>query len=46
MEPRPTVVWLQQGIRKDEFARALIEAGIDVVQDRCMYANHERLYER
>lgn len=46
MEPRPTVVWLQQGIRKDEFARTLIEAGIDVVQDRCMYANHERLYER
>lgn len=46
MEPRPRVVWLQQGIRNDEFAQKLGEAGIDVVQDRCMYANHKRLYER
>jgi predicted CoA-binding protein len=46
MEPKPGVVWLQQGIRNDEFAQKLIEAGIDVVQDRCMYANHKRLYEQ
>lgn len=46
MEPRPSVVWLQQGIRNDEFTQKLTEAGIDVVQDRCMYANHKRLYER
>jgi predicted CoA-binding protein len=46
MEPKPGAVWLQQGIRNDEFARKLTEAGIDVVQDRCMYANHKRLYEQ
>lgn len=43
MDPLPKVVWLQQGIRHDEVAAALIEAGIDVVQDRCMLADHQRL---
>jgi uncharacterized protein len=33
---KPRVVWLQQGIRDDAFARKLTEAGIDVVQDRCL----------
>lgn len=33
---RPKVVWLQSGIRHDEAARRLTEAGIDVVQDRCL----------
>lgn len=46
MNPRPGVVWLQRGIRNDEVAQELTEAGIDVVQDRCMYANHRRLYDR
>ena len=38
---RPAVVWLQSGIRHDEAAHRLAEAGIDVVQDRCLgvYAN-------
>jgi hypothetical protein len=40
MQPRPRVVWLQSGIRNDAFARALIAAGIDVVQDRCTLAEH------
>jgi predicted CoA-binding protein len=43
MDPLPKVVWFQQGIRNDEVAAALIEAGIDVVQDRCMLADHQRL---
>jgi uncharacterized protein len=43
MRPRPRVVWLQSGIRNDEVARALMEAGIDVVQDACTYAEHRRL---
>jgi len=44
-ERRPDVVWLQSGIRHDESARRLAEAGIDVVQDRCLgvYAS---LYRR
>jgi predicted CoA-binding protein len=33
---RPAVVWLQQGIRDDAFAATLAQAGISVVQDRCL----------
>ncbi|MDP2315838.1 MAG: CoA-binding protein [Pseudomonadota bacterium] len=42
MRPLPAVVWFQQGIRNDAVAAALIAAGIDVVQDRCMLADHRR----
>jgi uncharacterized protein len=43
MQPLPKVVWLQLGIRHDEAARQLLEAGIEVIQDRCMLADHQRL---
>lgn len=43
MRPKPKTVWLQLGIRNDEVARALVSAGIDVVQDRCMLADHRHL---
>jgi len=33
---KPRAVWLQLGIRNDAFADALVAAGIDVVQDRCL----------
>lgn len=33
---RPTVVWLQTGIRHDAATERLLAAGIDVVQDRCL----------
>jgi predicted CoA-binding protein len=36
----PKVVWLQSGIRDDAFAHALMEHGIDVVQDRCLMVEH------
>lgn len=39
---RPKVVWLQLGIRNDAFAQKLVEAGIDVVQDRCLLVDHSR----
>ena len=45
---RPTAVWLQSGIRNDEAAESLAQAGIKVVQDRCLmveyrkYVNHEK----
>ena len=42
MQPLPKVVWLQMGISNDEAAARLIEAGIDVVQDRCTLADHRR----
>jgi predicted CoA-binding protein len=40
---RPRSVWLQLGIRHDDVARALVEAGIFVVQDRCLLVELERL---
>lgn len=40
---KPGVVWLQLGIRHEAAARALAEAGIRVVQDRCMMPEHRRL---
>jgi predicted CoA-binding protein len=33
---KPRAVWLQQLIRDDAFAERLAEAGITVVQDRCL----------
>jgi hypothetical protein len=38
----PKVVWFQLGIRNDDAARRLSDAGIDVIQDRCMLADHRR----
>jgi uncharacterized protein len=43
MNPRPKLVWLQLGIRHQEFAQKLLEAGIEVVQDRCLMADHHNL---
>lgn len=39
---RPRAVWLQLGIRHDATAEALAEAGILVVQDRCLMVDHRR----
>ena len=38
------VLWLQLGIRKDEAARKAQEAGLTVVQDRCMKIEHARFF--
>lgn len=35
-ERRPKVVWLQSGIRHDDAAQRLADAGLAVVQDRCL----------
>lgn len=43
MSPAPRLVWMQQGIRNEDVARTLNEAGIDVVQDRCMLTDHRGL---
>ena len=40
---KPRAVWFQLGIRHDEAARALTDAGIQVVQDRCILVDHRRL---
>jgi predicted CoA-binding protein len=40
---RPKVVWFQLGIRNDDAARQLAQAGIKVVQDRCMKIEQQKL---
>jgi len=36
------VVWFQLGLRHDEAARRAMEAGLKVVQDRCLKIEHAR----
>jgi uncharacterized protein len=40
---KPRAVWLQKGIRNDAAAEALAQAGIQVVQDRCLMVEWRRL---
>ena len=39
---KPHAVWMQLGIRSPEAALQLAEAGIDVVEDRCLMVEHRR----
>ena len=39
---RPSAVWMQLGIRHEESALRLHEAGIAVVQNRCIEVDHRR----
>ena len=39
---RPKVVWMQSGIRNEQAAQRLAEAGIKVVQDRCAMVEHRQ----
>jgi len=43
MAPRPRVVWFQLGVKNDDVAHILEAAGITVIQNRCMLADHQRL---
>jgi predicted CoA-binding protein len=40
---KPKSVWFQLGIRNDEAARRFAEAGIKVVQDRCLMVEYGRV---
>ena len=40
---QPGAVWMQSGIRHEEAARRLAEAGIKVVQNRCAMVEHRRV---
>ena len=40
---KPRVAWFQLGIVNDEAAETLARAGIQVVQDRCLLVEHQRL---
>jgi predicted CoA-binding protein len=43
MNPLPTAVWFQLGIRNDAAAQRLSAAGIRVIQDRCILVDHQAL---
>ena len=43
MSPRPKIVWLQLGIKSAAAAEQLEAAGIEVIQNRCTLADHQRL---
>lgn len=43
---KPRSVWFQLGIRNERIAQALIQAGIAVVQDRCLMVEHKQCRAR
>ena len=43
---KPKAVWMQSGIRHDQTAETLAQAGIRVVQDRCLMVEHRSLGRR
>ena len=43
LDPPPAAVWMQLGIHHGEAARRFRDAGIGVIQDRCIMVDHRRL---
>lgn len=43
IKKKPRVIWLQEGIHNPEAEKLAQDAGIDVVFNRCMLAEHQRL---
>lgn len=41
---KPKVIWLQEGIHNNEAESVAKKAGIEVVFNRCMLAEHQRLF--
>ena len=43
IKKKPKVIWLQEGIHNQEAEELVIKAGIKIVFNRCMLAEHQRL---
>ena len=43
IKKKPKVIWLQEGIHNEEAEKLAKDAGIEVVYNRCMLAEHRRL---
>jgi len=43
IKKKPKVIWLQEGIHNEEAENLAREHGIDIVFNRCMLAEHQRL---
>jgi predicted CoA-binding protein len=41
---KPKVIWLQEGIHNPEAEAIALKSGIDVVYNRCMLAEYQRLF--
>ena len=44
IQTRPKVFWMQLNIENHEAAELLTKAGIDVVMNRCIRVDHDRLF--
>ncbi len=44
IKKKPKVIWLQEGIHNEEAEELARKAGIQVVFNRCMLAEHQRLF--
>ncbi len=44
IEKKPKVIWLQEGIHNSKAEELATKEGIDVVFNRCMLAEHQRLF--
>lgn len=44
IKKKPKVIWLQEGIHNTQAEDLARKAGIDVVFNRCMLAEHQRLF--
>jgi len=45
LRKQPKAVWMQSGIRHDAVAETLAQAGIKVVQDRCLMIEHQHYHQ-
>jgi predicted CoA-binding protein len=43
LNPLPKVIWMQLGLRDDAAAQRALDAGVQVVMDRCLKIEHARL---
>ncbi|MFQ5440683.1 MAG: CoA-binding protein [Nitrosopumilaceae archaeon] len=44
IKKKPKVIWLQEGIHNPEAEELARKEGIQVIFNRCMFAEHKRLY--
>ncbi len=46
LRKKPKVFWMQLGIENEEAARFLVDAGIDVIMDKCIKIEYQRLLQK
>jgi hypothetical protein len=46
LRKKPKVFWMQLGIENEEAAQVLVDAGIDVIMDKCIKIEYQRLLQK